>query len=84
MFGQILSPLSAGLFRYAIAESGTAAMDALFTTNPLPVAQVKSSSLTAHIIQCCNTDHVVGYILKKKRTQNAMKWHNSRNQQYRM
>ncbi|MCJ8735831.1 hypothetical protein PDJAM_G00252020 [Pangasius djambal] len=35
----ILSPLSAGLFRYAIAESGTAATDALFTTSPLSVAQ---------------------------------------------
>ncbi|XP_017341304.1 carboxylesterase 1D isoform X1 [Ictalurus punctatus] len=35
----ILAPLSAGLFRYAIAGSGTAAMDAIFTTSPLPVAQ---------------------------------------------
>ncbi|XP_036431764.1 uncharacterized protein ces2b isoform X1 [Colossoma macropomum] len=36
---QILSPLSAGLFRSAIAESGTAAMDAIMTDNPLPIAQ---------------------------------------------
>ncbi|XP_026774967.3 fatty acyl-CoA hydrolase precursor, medium chain [Pangasianodon hypophthalmus] len=35
----ILSPLSAGLFHYAIAESGTVATDALFTTSPLSVAQ---------------------------------------------
>ncbi|KAG7324332.1 hypothetical protein KOW79_012348 [Hemibagrus wyckioides] len=35
----ILSPLSAGLFQYAIAESGTAKMDALFTTSPLSMAQ---------------------------------------------
>ncbi|XP_066524222.1 uncharacterized protein [Hoplias malabaricus] len=35
----ILSPLSTGLFHFAIAESGTAAMDALLTSNPLPVAQ---------------------------------------------
>lgn len=48
--GQILSPLSAGLFRYAIAESGTAAMDAFITTSPLSLAQVKSSSLAAHYI----------------------------------
>uniref|UniRef100_A0A4W4HCS0 Carboxylic ester hydrolase n=1 Tax=Electrophorus electricus TaxID=8005 RepID=A0A4W4HCS0_ELEEL len=40
---QILSPLSAGLYRYAIAESGTAAMEAIMTTNPLPVAQVIST-----------------------------------------
>ncbi|KAJ8375876.1 hypothetical protein SKAU_G00064560 [Synaphobranchus kaupii] len=36
---QLLSPLSSGLFHRAIAESGTAMMDALINTNPLPVAQ---------------------------------------------
>ncbi|KAI4888538.1 hypothetical protein NFI96_013034, partial [Prochilodus magdalenae] len=36
---QILSPLSAGLFRSAIAESGTSAMDIIFSDNPLPIAQ---------------------------------------------
>ncbi|XP_049330629.1 uncharacterized protein ces2b isoform X12 [Astyanax mexicanus] len=36
---QILSPMSAGLFRYAIAQSGTAAMDVLMTSHPLPAAQ---------------------------------------------
>ncbi|KAK6318065.1 hypothetical protein J4Q44_G00113560 [Coregonus suidteri] len=36
----LLSPLSTGLFHGAIAESGTAVMDALFNPNPLPVAQM--------------------------------------------
>uniref|UniRef100_A0A8C2KCD7 Carboxylic ester hydrolase n=1 Tax=Cyprinus carpio TaxID=7962 RepID=A0A8C2KCD7_CYPCA len=35
----VLSPLSSNLFRYAIAESGTAAMDAIMSPNPLPTAQ---------------------------------------------
>ncbi|XP_050959568.1 uncharacterized protein LOC127160965 isoform X2 [Labeo rohita] len=35
----VLSPLSSNLFRYAIAESGTAAMDSLMSFNPLPIAQ---------------------------------------------
>ncbi|XP_060742559.1 liver carboxylesterase [Tachysurus vachellii] len=54
----ILSPLSAGLFRYAIAESGTAAMDAVFTTNPLPIAQFVANasgcdtSSTKQIVDC--------------------------------
>ncbi|CAB1323007.1 unnamed protein product [Coregonus sp. 'balchen'] len=38
--GGLLSPLSTGLFHGAIAESGTAVMDALFNPNPLPVAQM--------------------------------------------
>ncbi|RXN20147.1 fatty acyl- hydrolase medium chain-like isoform X4 [Labeo rohita] len=37
--GLVLSPLSSNLFRYAIAESGTAAMDSLMSFNPLPIAQ---------------------------------------------
>ncbi|XP_072554448.1 fatty acyl-CoA hydrolase precursor, medium chain-like [Paramormyrops kingsleyae] len=37
---QTLSPLSAGLFHRAIAESGTARMKMLFNSNPLPVAQL--------------------------------------------
>uniref|UniRef100_A0A8B9JJP0 Carboxylic ester hydrolase n=1 Tax=Astyanax mexicanus TaxID=7994 RepID=A0A8B9JJP0_ASTMX len=41
---QILSPMSAGLFRYAIAQSGTAAMDVLMTSHPLPAAQFLISS----------------------------------------
>ncbi|XP_035272939.1 fatty acyl-CoA hydrolase precursor, medium chain-like [Anguilla anguilla] len=36
---QLLSPLSSGLFHRAIAESGTAMMDALIHTDPLPIAQ---------------------------------------------
>uniref|UniRef100_A0A9J8A8A7 Carboxylesterase 2b n=1 Tax=Cyprinus carpio carpio TaxID=630221 RepID=A0A9J8A8A7_CYPCA len=35
----ILSPLSANLFHHAIAESGTAAMDAIMSPNPLLTAQ---------------------------------------------
>uniref|UniRef100_A0A4W4HC30 Carboxylic ester hydrolase n=1 Tax=Electrophorus electricus TaxID=8005 RepID=A0A4W4HC30_ELEEL len=55
---QILSPLSAGLYRYAIAESGTAAMEAIMTTNPLPVAQSLANasgcdwSSTKKIVDC--------------------------------
>ncbi|XP_062847219.1 uncharacterized protein ces2b [Trichomycterus rosablanca] len=54
----ILSPLSAGLFSYAIAESGTAALDALFTINPLPMAQHVANSFgcdtssTKKIVDC--------------------------------
>ncbi|KAG1938284.1 uncharacterized protein ces2b [Pimephales promelas] len=40
----VLSPLSANLFRYAIAESGTAAMDAVMSPNPLPTAQYMGNS----------------------------------------
>lgn len=50
-----MSPLSAGLFRYAIAESGTAAIDALFTDSPLSVAQVKNFLLAAPYFS--NTNH---------------------------
>ncbi|KAA0724187.1 Cocaine esterase [Triplophysa tibetana] len=35
----VLSPLSTNLFHYAIAESGTAAMDAILDTNPLFTAK---------------------------------------------
>ncbi|XP_059401886.1 fatty acyl-CoA hydrolase precursor, medium chain isoform X2 [Carassius carassius] len=35
----VLSPLSANLFHHAIAESGTAAMDAILNPNPLALAQ---------------------------------------------
>ncbi|TSK45832.1 Fatty acyl-CoA hydrolase precursor, medium chain [Bagarius yarrelli] len=54
----ILSPLSAGLFQHAIAESGTAAIDALFTTSPLSVAQAVANvsgcdtSSTKQIVDC--------------------------------
>ncbi|KAI5100590.1 hypothetical protein C0J45_9576 [Silurus meridionalis] len=54
----ILSPMSAGLFRYAIAESGTAAMEAVFTTNPLSSAQSVANesgcdtSSTKQIVDC--------------------------------
>ncbi|KAM9377869.1 fatty acyl-CoA hydrolase precursor, medium chain-like [Pholidichthys leucotaenia] len=40
----LLSPLSNGLFHHAIAESGTAAMDALITNNPLPTAQAAANA----------------------------------------
>ncbi|XP_076861709.1 uncharacterized protein ces2b isoform X2 [Brachyhypopomus gauderio] len=55
---QILSPLSTGLYRYAIAESGTAAMEAIMTTNPLPAAQTVANvsgcnwSSTKTIVDC--------------------------------
>uniref|UniRef100_A0AAR2KMR9 Carboxylic ester hydrolase n=1 Tax=Pygocentrus nattereri TaxID=42514 RepID=A0AAR2KMR9_PYGNA len=55
---QILSPLSAGLFRSAIAESGTAAMDAIMTDNPLPIAQVKS------VCSLVSTHYVLNEILQ--------------------
>ncbi|KAK3526570.1 hypothetical protein QTP70_030708 [Hemibagrus guttatus] len=55
----ILSPLSAGLFpKYAIAESGTAKMDALFTTSPLSMAQAAANvsgcdaSSSKQIVDC--------------------------------
>ncbi|XP_053345548.1 liver carboxylesterase-like [Clarias gariepinus] len=54
----ILSPLSAGLFRYAIAESGTAAIDPFFTDSPLSVAQPVAkafgcdTSSTKQIVDC--------------------------------
>uniref|UniRef100_A0A8C8M9E7 Carboxylic ester hydrolase n=1 Tax=Oncorhynchus tshawytscha TaxID=74940 RepID=A0A8C8M9E7_ONCTS len=40
------SPLSAGLFHRAIAESGTASMDAIINSDPLSVAQVFSNSFS--------------------------------------
>ncbi|KAK5867622.1 hypothetical protein PBY51_012093 [Eleginops maclovinus] len=40
----LLSPLSDGLFHRAIAESGTAGMDAIFVNDPLPVAQMVANS----------------------------------------
>ncbi|XDV52674.1 hypothetical protein PO909_021368 [Leuciscus waleckii] len=54
----VLSPLSANLFRYAIAESGTAAMDAIMIPNPLPTAQYVGNasgcdiSSTKKIVDC--------------------------------
>ncbi|XP_056133788.1 fatty acyl-CoA hydrolase precursor, medium chain-like [Lampris incognitus] len=39
----LLSPLSVGLFHKAIAESGTAAMDLLYTKDPLPMAQMAAN-----------------------------------------
>lgn len=42
-FTQLLSPLTDGLIHRAIAESGTAAMDALVSNDPLPVAKVESN-----------------------------------------
>uniref|UniRef100_A0A6Q2YPP2 Carboxylic ester hydrolase n=1 Tax=Esox lucius TaxID=8010 RepID=A0A6Q2YPP2_ESOLU len=39
----LLSPLSAGLFHRAIAESGTAALNIIYQTNPLPVAQAMAN-----------------------------------------
>ncbi|ROJ28362.1 Cocaine esterase [Anabarilius grahami] len=46
----VLSPLSANLFRYAIAESGTAAMDALMTPNPLPTAQFQNQAIAEFVL----------------------------------
>ncbi|XP_059192081.1 fatty acyl-CoA hydrolase precursor, medium chain-like isoform X1 [Centropristis striata] len=40
----LLSPLSDGLFNYAIAESGTAAMDLLISNDPLPVTQMVANA----------------------------------------
>ncbi|XP_058624088.1 uncharacterized protein LOC131534960 isoform X1 [Onychostoma macrolepis] len=54
----VLSPLSSNLFRYAIAESGTAAMDAIMSPNPLPTAQYVGNasgcdiSSTKKIVDC--------------------------------
>ncbi|KAL1247761.1 hypothetical protein QQF64_023137 [Cirrhinus molitorella] len=54
----VLSPLSSNLFRYAIAESGTAAMDAIMSPNPLPTAQYVANisgcdiSCTKKIVDC--------------------------------
>ncbi|XP_073687510.1 uncharacterized protein ces2b isoform X4 [Garra rufa] len=54
----VLSPLSSNLFRYAIAESGTAAMDAIMSPNPLPTAQYVGHlsgcdiSYTKKIVDC--------------------------------
>ncbi|XP_051979151.1 fatty acyl-CoA hydrolase precursor, medium chain-like [Xyrauchen texanus] len=54
----ILSPLSSNLFHHAIAESGTAAMDAIMSSNPLPLAQIAGNvsgcdiSSTKKIVEC--------------------------------
>ncbi|XP_055365742.1 carboxylesterase 1E isoform X2 [Betta splendens] len=40
----LLSPLSHGLFHRAIAESGTAAMDAYVSNNPLPMMQIVANA----------------------------------------
>ncbi|XP_062383631.1 cocaine esterase-like [Sardina pilchardus] len=55
---QILSPLSAGLFHRGIAESGSAAMDALATSQPLDMAMMVAdasncSSTKPHEIVDC-------------------------------
>ncbi|KAM3609405.1 uncharacterized protein V6R79_014224 [Siganus canaliculatus] len=39
----LLSPLSEGLFHHAIAESGTAAIDPVFSNDPLPAAQMAAN-----------------------------------------
>ncbi|XP_047238188.1 fatty acyl-CoA hydrolase precursor, medium chain [Girardinichthys multiradiatus] len=54
----LLSPLSHGLFHRAIAESGTAAMDALFMNSPVPVMQAAANASgcslesTEKIVKC--------------------------------
>ncbi|XP_021326380.1 uncharacterized protein ces2b [Danio rerio] len=54
----VLSPLSANLFHRAIAESGTAAMEAIMNVNPLPIAQAIGNasgcdiSSTKKIVDC--------------------------------
>ncbi|XP_016325036.1 fatty acyl-CoA hydrolase precursor, medium chain isoform X3 [Sinocyclocheilus anshuiensis] len=54
----ILSPLSANLFHHAIAESGTAAVDAIMSPNPLPTAQFVGNasgcdiSSTKKVVDC--------------------------------
>ncbi|XP_062298303.1 cocaine esterase-like [Scomber scombrus] len=40
----LLSPMSDGLLHQAIAESGTAAMDAIITNDPLPITQVVANA----------------------------------------
>ncbi|XP_018620621.1 carboxylesterase 5A isoform X2 [Scleropages formosus] len=55
---QLLSPLSAGLFHRAIAQSGTARIKALFHSNPLPrtqaVANMSGCDITStkKIVEC--------------------------------
>ncbi|XP_029523644.2 neuroligin-1 isoform X1 [Oncorhynchus nerka] len=55
------SPLSAGLFHRAIAESGTAAMDAIIHSDPLSVAQ-----MVATILGCnsSNTEQIADCVEK--------------------
>ncbi|MEQ2266640.1 hypothetical protein XENORESO_013564 [Xenotaenia resolanae] len=54
----LLSPLSHGLFHRAIAESGTAAMDAVFMNYPVPVMQAAANASgcslesTEKIVKC--------------------------------
>uniref|UniRef100_A0A4W5KXD0 Carboxylesterase 2b n=1 Tax=Hucho hucho TaxID=62062 RepID=A0A4W5KXD0_9TELE len=57
----LLSPLSIGLFHGAIAESGTAAMNMLFNSNPLPVAQ-----MVANLFGCesTNTEKIADCVKK--------------------
>uniref|UniRef100_A0A3Q3XI97 Carboxylesterase type B domain-containing protein n=1 Tax=Mola mola TaxID=94237 RepID=A0A3Q3XI97_MOLML len=48
---QLLSPLSEGLFHNGIAESGTAAMDLLIDSDPLPMAKVDNHCYISHFLQ---------------------------------
>ncbi|XP_056596266.1 uncharacterized protein ces2b [Triplophysa dalaica] len=52
----VLSPLSTNLFHYAIAESGTAAMDAIVDTNPLFTAK---AVVNAYGCDFSNTKEIV-------------------------
>ncbi|KPP67362.1 hypothetical protein Z043_114060 [Scleropages formosus] len=58
LLDQLLSPLSAGLFHRAIAQSGTARIKALFHSNPLPrtqaVANMSGCDITStkKIVEC--------------------------------
>lgn len=67
----LLSPLSDGLFHRAIAESGTAAMDALITNDPLPVTQMaanksgcslESTEKIADCLRNVNINTIVGLL----------------------
>uniref|UniRef100_A0A8K9XQI2 Carboxylesterase 2b n=1 Tax=Oncorhynchus mykiss TaxID=8022 RepID=A0A8K9XQI2_ONCMY len=55
------SPLSAGLFHRAIAESGTAAMDAIINSDPLSVAQMVATTLGCN---SSNTEQIADCVEK--------------------
>ncbi|KAL0968450.1 hypothetical protein UPYG_G00267000 [Umbra pygmaea] len=71
----LISPLSAGLFHGAIAESGTAAMEALMSKDPLSDAKMVAKSLgcnstnTAQIADCLkklSADDIINFPVKNK------------------
>ncbi|XP_030645781.1 liver carboxylesterase 2-like [Chanos chanos] len=68
---QLLSPLSAGLFHRAIAQSGVALMDGVLNPNPYPMAQHVANttgcdiSSTKKVVECIkqwSTEDVVAFV----------------------